>query len=1020
MKKFLSFLFLFISTLLYSQQTYYVTPSGNAGNSGASFASPKSLLNALSIASAGDEVILQSGTYNIPYSAGSKNTIYLTQSGTAGANIYVHSEVNTQATIDFQFPEYEWVQDSYGFDITGDYWKFKGLIITRAGYQGVYCKGGYNTFEYCIFYDNRNSGMEVNKTGHHTTLLNCDAYHNYDPKKGGQMADGFAVKQTQGAGNVLINCRSWDNSDDAYDTYDSPDAVVFRNCWAFDNGYDSWSDPNIAFDGNGNGFKVGGNYKLQNNILSHCVSFGHPGKGFDQNNNTGGITLFNCTSYDNGINYGMGGSLAGGEQHEVRNCISLNSGGSNSFGSAAQSNNSWSSGFSVGSGDFLSLNVALADDARNSDGSLPDNDLFRLNSSSDLVDAGVDVGLVYNGSAPDLGAFETGADAPTLSSPSNKTQTVATGTAIVPVVFTWGGTATGVTVSVLPAGLTGTTNSAAKTYTITGIPTAAGTYTVTTTQASGTAASNTGTITLSLATPISVSATAASNSITVNWTPATGATGYTVNVCEAGVGVLQSWDWTGAWTIGAGDADANLEEDTTPGRFNYLPATTNGALVFANSNPIPDTQDLLFTQGGINKIRLGYNLGKLYLNGSGLSITIPCASGNKITLVSQAGNSLATDRGYSVAGGTLNTTESSANVNASGILTEAAGTGTWVYDATSSAVTITSVTGGMNPFSISVSGSGGVCTEYTVAGGTTSSYTVTGLDPETEYTYQVKATNGTPALASAYSTEASINTLALTSAPTLTDPGNKIQSVIDGSAISTIVFTWGGGATDVSISGLPAGLTSTKNAGAKTLTITGTPTADGTYTVTTIGGTGAPVSVLGTITVLANNPTLSTPLNKTQTVNDGTAISTVVFTWGGGATDVSIASLPAGLSSTKNVGAKTVTITGIPTADGTYTVTTIGGTGASVAITGIITVLPVAGCLELITIPITALVSTGNYDIILFDVAGTTQIRDLGSGEFNVGDSNFLFPRDGLSAGTYTFKVMNGATVLKTGGILLP
>jgi len=44
-------------------------------------------------------------------------------------------------TIDFSFPTESWVQDSYGFYVTGNYWYFKGIDITRSGYQGAYVTG---------------------------------------------------------------------------------------------------------------------------------------------------------------------------------------------------------------------------------------------------------------------------------------------------------------------------------------------------------------------------------------------------------------------------------------------------------------------------------------------------------------------------------------------------------------------------------------------------------------------------------------------------------------------------------------------------------------------------------------------------------------------------------------------------------------------------------------------------------------------------------------------------------------
>lgn len=173
--------------------------------------------------------------------------------------------------------------------------------------------------------------------------------------------------------------------------------------------------------------------------------------------------------------------------------------------------------------------------------------------------------------------------------------------------------------------------------------------------------------------------------------------------------------------------------------------------------------------------------------------------------------------------------------------------------------------------------------------------------------------------------------------PTLTSTANKTQTVINDSAITTIIFTWGGGATDVTISGLPSGLTSVKNTSDKTLTINGTPTDTGTYTVTTVGGTGSTLSINGTIT-LTYYPTLTTPENVNQTVISGNTISDIVFTWGGGATDLTVSSLPEGLTGTKNTSAQTLTISGIPSLTGTYNVNTSGGAGSSISVEGTITV----------------------------------------------------------------------------------
>jgi pectate lyase len=84
----------------------------------------------------------------------------------------------------------------------------------------------------------------------------------------------------------------------------------------------------------------------------------------------------------------------------------------------------------------------------------------------------------------------------------------------------------------------------------------------------------------------------------------------------------------------------------------------------------------------------------------------------------------------------------------------------------------------------------------------------------------------------------------------LTSGSNNLQTITSGAAIDTIVYTWGGDATDASVTGLPAsGLSFAKDATAKTITITGTPTATVSYTVTTSGTNGTPVSATGTITL---------------------------------------------------------------------------------------------------------------------------------------------------------------------------
>ena len=370
-------------------------------------------ISAMTKASAGDTVFFEAGTYQVPYTEGQANTITLSKSGMADKPIVFYAAGHATAVIDFQFPELTYVDKGVGLSMTGSYYELHGLAITRAGYQGAYVTGSYNKFYNMSFFENRNSGLEINKGGNHTLVVNVDAYRNYDPKKKGGMADGFASKQTQGAGNVFINCRAWENSDDGFDFFDSPDSVIVYDSWAFRNGVNVFGYAAELFDGNGNGFKMGGNKAQANHRCTRCIAFDNPVKGFDQNNNTGGITVEQSLAYRNGssgaANYGMGGALNAGQKHHLRNNISYKGKNADSFGSSSeQKTNSWNISVTVSDDDFESLDTSLATIARNADGLLPYTKLFRLKKGSVLIDKGTEIGFDYVGSAPDLGPYEYG------------------------------------------------------------------------------------------------------------------------------------------------------------------------------------------------------------------------------------------------------------------------------------------------------------------------------------------------------------------------------------------------------------------------------------------------------------------------------------------------------------------------------------------------------------------------------------------------------------------------------------
>ncbi|MFT3705609.1 MAG: Ig-like domain-containing protein [Agriterribacter sp.] len=102
-----------------------------------------------------------------------------------------------------------------------------------------------------------------------------------------------------------------------------------------------------------------------------------------------------------------------------------------------------------------------------------------------------------------------------------------------------------------------------------------------------------------------------------------------------------------------------------------------------------------------------------------------------------------------------------------------------------------------------------------------------------------------------------ITTISLTSS---TAPPSDAQTVCINTAITNITYSLGGTATGATVTGLPAGVTSSYSSGTKVLTISGTPTAATsgaqTYTVTTTGGSPN-VSATGSLRV---NGLVATPV----------------------------------------------------------------------------------------------------------------------------------------------------------------
>lgn len=386
-----------------SAATYYVSFStGNDSYAGTSLNLPfKTITKAVSVSTAGDIIYLRGE--NHAYA----NKISISKSGTASARISLLAYPGDASRPVLNFST-QTTTGTRGLELSGNYWYIKGIDFYKSQDNGMHLSGANNIIEFCNFYENGDTGLQLANGANNNQIINCDSYYNIDASEGN--ADGFAAKLDVGTGNSFKGCRAWQNSDDGWDGllstgYTAVITTTYDSCWCFLNGYRK--DKSVSL-GNGNGFKMGGNNTIHNAILRNCVSVYNRVKGFDQNNNNGSMTLYNCTGFKNKPNFGMNNNdPSPGYTMTIKNCISFQSQSTDVFRTVAvRSNNSWQ-GFNVTTADFVSLDTSLLRAPRKADGSLPDIAFMNLAAGSSLIDAGTNVGLGFKGTAPDIGAFES-------------------------------------------------------------------------------------------------------------------------------------------------------------------------------------------------------------------------------------------------------------------------------------------------------------------------------------------------------------------------------------------------------------------------------------------------------------------------------------------------------------------------------------------------------------------------------------------------------------------------------------
>ena len=431
------FIFLLLGFLcpFLSAKQYFLSPTGNDSNNGLSvqtaWLSPNTAFTKLV---AGDTLWVKGGTYNIG------STIKASNPATKTSPVLVSAVRGEKPIFDCSsFRNYGSESSTYrGMDLRQAYWRVRGIKIYKAGYNGVIIAGENITLEGMTIQECGMDGIALAAGAVNAYILNCDSYRNCNVQANGENGDGFAAKE--GTGTVFRGCRSWENADDGWDVYGGNQPILIDSCWSYGNGVNYWPDMITSYQGDGNGFKLGGGGGVDGNapnVVVNSFAFGNVGKGFDQNHNSWGVTCINCTGYNN---HGMG-NFAFEEtptmgKHVMINNLSYGGTGQAIVAGSTETTNSWNLGLSFTDDMFESLNVADYTVDRDNDYHLTDPrilSLFKLKSNNPAIDkATVQTtirlkpfyAIPYSGTKPDLGAKEFDSGSWTYPTPDQKDTTI--------------------------------------------------------------------------------------------------------------------------------------------------------------------------------------------------------------------------------------------------------------------------------------------------------------------------------------------------------------------------------------------------------------------------------------------------------------------------------------------------------------------------------------------------------------------------------------------------------------------
>ncbi|MFI5495116.1 RICIN domain-containing protein [Actinoplanes sp. NPDC051859] len=340
-----------------------VAPTGDDGGPGTLAKPFATLARAVEVVRPGQTIALRGGVYRPTV------TTRITTSGTATARIMLSNYAGEHPVLDFGAVP----ADQWGIDQRSNHWTVQGLELRNARNHPYVCTSCQrNVFQRLDSHDHQSSGFTLRGEGTiGNRIVDSDFHHNHDDATKGQNADGIDVKFGSGAGNVIEGVRLFANADDGIDLWAFTSPVTIARSWAYGNGVNRW---NVAgWEGNGNGFKLGGGRPVPPvaHVVTDSQAWDNTANGFTENSNAGALRVTRNAAYRNG----GAGFFFHDSQAALTGNLDLANGSKLVLGDrVAEQGNSWNGG---GAPAVAGTDPAVAQGARRADGGLPATGFLR-------------------------------------------------------------------------------------------------------------------------------------------------------------------------------------------------------------------------------------------------------------------------------------------------------------------------------------------------------------------------------------------------------------------------------------------------------------------------------------------------------------------------------------------------------------------------------------------------------------------------------------------------------------------